>query len=604
MKKITSLFLSIVVLISTIACVDLSAYAGDVNNAVQSVNTKVSSVWDSLTDEITNFTDNFAKFIENIKPINLAVTTYTSGDYTYTLDDNGNAIITSYSGSSSNLIIPSNLDGHTVISLESNIMSGNSFVVSITIPKTVTSVGFNSWQGNGPLSNSAIETVIFESGITKIPDNICNNCPKVTSVTIPNSVIEIGGSAFANCTNLKNISIPNSVTKIGSTAFIKAPLTSISLPSGLTYIGDQVFGGNTIITSITIPKTVTSVGFNSWQGNGPLSNSAIETVIFESGITKIPDNICNNCPKVTSVTIPNSVIEIGGSAFANCTSLSDFTLPDNLTKCASNAFNNCNPNLKLSCGKYTPAMKFAIDNDFDVSILNDKYDDSATKPIIKAQSDYYVNADAALANGYVKMTVKYALKSSLYDKYTDKKIVVKLPKNTELVENSTQLDGNRISYTYNDNNELTVNVTQQSGTITYCIYPTSDAQLKSYATVQYKSDDGKKYYTIFGVVVEDVPMISIESPERVSTDSVSVTGVAPKGQTVSISVDGENIVSTKASQSGKYTATVPLNESYNYKEYTITASTPSLIQAYDAESSTDEISATTKVQYNTKTPVA
>ena len=298
------------------------------------------------------------------------------------------------------------------------------------------------------------------------------------------------------------------------------------------------------------------------------------------------------------------LVEIQNNAFRNCSNLKTVVLPNDLSVIENSAFLDCNNHLTFACNKYSVAMKFVIDNDYDVAILSDEYIDSDTKPIDKSQSEYYVDADSALANGYIKMTVKYSLKSSLYEKYTNKKIVVKLSKNTELVENSVQLDGSKISYIYNDNNELSIDVSQQTGTITYCVYPTADQQLKSYATVQYTGDDGINYYTLFGVVIEDIPMISIESPERVSTDYVTVTGIAPKGQSVSISVNGENALTSKASQSGKYSAKVPLSDLYNYKQYTITATASnSNVQAYDAETSADEISATTKVQYNTSAPV-
>ena len=46
-------------------------------------------------------------------------------------------------------------------------------------------------------------------------------CTGLTSVTIPNSVTSIGYSAFNGCTGLTSITIPNSVTSIGGFAFNK-----------------------------------------------------------------------------------------------------------------------------------------------------------------------------------------------------------------------------------------------------------------------------------------------------------------------------------------------------------------------------------------------
>ncbi len=52
---------------------------------------------------------------------------------------------------------------------------------------------------------------------------------------------------------------------------------------------------NTAIKSITIPKNVKYCSIYNGSGtSGPLANSKyLTTVIFEDGMTEIPDNICS-----------------------------------------------------------------------------------------------------------------------------------------------------------------------------------------------------------------------------------------------------------------------------------------------------------------------
>ena len=71
------------------------------------------------------------------------------------------------------------------------------------------------------------------------------------SVTIPNSVTSIGYEAFYGCTGLTSITIPNSVTSIGYEAFSRCTgLTSVTIGNSVTSIGSYAFYACTELTSI------------------------------------------------------------------------------------------------------------------------------------------------------------------------------------------------------------------------------------------------------------------------------------------------------------------------------------------------------------------
>ena len=67
--------------------------------------------------------------------------TLTSGDYKYTLNDDGSASITKYNGIVDMLTVPAELDGHTVTSIGDNAFYYCKSLTSITLPDSVTSIG-------------------------------------------------------------------------------------------------------------------------------------------------------------------------------------------------------------------------------------------------------------------------------------------------------------------------------------------------------------------------------------------------------------------------------------------------------------------------------
>ncbi len=176
------------------------------------------------------------------------VSSGTTGDCTWTLDDNG---LLTISGSGA---------------------MGNNFV-------------------NSTLRTN-IKSVIIENGVTTIGEYAFYYCTGLTSVTIPNSVTTIGQYAFSNCTVLTSVTIGNSVTSIGNNVFYNCrSLTSITIPDSVTTISNYAFMDCTSLTSVTIGNSVTSIG------NGAFYNC--------TGLTSItiPDSVTTSCNAVGNSNI-------------------------------------------------------------------------------------------------------------------------------------------------------------------------------------------------------------------------------------------------------------------------------------------------------------
>ena len=253
--------------------------------------------------------------------------------------------------------------------------------------KNVTST--YSGTGYRPFYNCAkVKNFTFGDQVQRIPQYLCYNMSKLMSIALPNSVTTIGSTAFESCTglcsltlpesltsipdnmckscsNLESIKIPSTVTSIGSAAFKECTkLMSIELPAGLKSVYSQAFDGCSALTELTIPEDVTTISTEAFQnctglktvvwnaknvtntysssGSRPFyACSNIESFTFGDQVQTIPQYLCYNLKKLTSITLPNSVTTIKTSAFESCTSLSSLTLPENLTYIPDNMCMSC-----------------------------------------------------------------------------------------------------------------------------------------------------------------------------------------------------------------------------------------------------------------------
>ena len=197
----------------------------------------------------------------------------TSGDYEYTLNDDGSASITDYSGKAEALIVPAELDGHSVTSIGDKAFYDCEFLTTITLPDSVTSIGNYAF-----FWCTSLTAITLPDSVTTIGANPFTYCKQLTQITVsPDhpTLATIDGVLFEKATQTlicypcafttETYAVPQGIQAIGDRAFSDCEsLTAITLPDSVTSIGDEAFYDCAFLTAITLPDSVTSIGENAF----------------------------------------------------------------------------------------------------------------------------------------------------------------------------------------------------------------------------------------------------------------------------------------------------------------------------------------------------
>lgn len=204
--------------------------------------------------------------------------------------------------------------------------------------------------------------------VIAIDQHAFNYCEDVTSITIPNSVTSIGYRALQNCNGLTSIVLPNSITTISRQAFIRCKhLKSITIPKSVMRIEEDLFGGceelksiivdsgnkkydsrnecNAIIETATnelisgckytiIPNSVNIIGFHAF-----CDFKTSFSIVIPEGVRIIDNSAFSLSEGLRSITIPNSITSIGEGAFMFCSGLTSVTIPSSVKSIGKDAFN-------------------------------------------------------------------------------------------------------------------------------------------------------------------------------------------------------------------------------------------------------------------------
>lgn len=366
-----------------------------------------------------------------------------SGDFKYSLyggfDDFSTyyeyACITGYSGTATNLEIPSTIDGYTVEAIGYNAFEDCTSLVSVTIPDSVREIYTAVFCNCENLESitvdkanpefSSMDGVLFNKDQTNLIFYPMSK--KQQEYTVPITVKKISYKAFYEAKNLESVEISDNVASIGEYAFYWAEnLNNVVFSENIDFIGNGAFSGTDWYNNQKDGVIYINRCLYRYKGEMPENTS----ITIKDGTKSICDNAFSYRSNLINVEFPNSVTYIGERAFANCENLKSINIPEQLTKTGQGVFDDCT-NLETV---YFNAIASSDDDDisfsfsFENSVKTVIYGDKVTK--VASDFEYNTGLEQVVLGSNVK-----SIGNSAFSACTSLKSIT-IPENVTEIGNS------------------------------------------------------------------------------------------------------------------------------------------------------------------------
>ena len=301
-------------------------------------------------------------------------------------------IITGYHGYEKNLIIPSEYSDVPVGRIYSNAFANNSEFVSVTLPESLTRIGYDAFI----------------------------NCTNLREITIPKSVKSIGENAFGYYYQHGDADIvPHKVTNFTIKGYMNTEAERYAKENGFNFISlgtvspykydvynddeDDDYGCGYITDyygceeNVIIPNIIDNINMIAIDSEAFYNNLYIKNVTIPNGIVRIHEDAFYNCHNLKTITVPSSVEYISNYAFGYY--MEDgyddgyFTKPVEIPNFTIKGYTNSsaeryakNNGFKFVSTGTSPAYDYQI-NDDDNTISITKYNGNEENVIIPSTID-------------------------------------------------------------------------------------------------------------------------------------------------------------------------------------------------------------------------
>ncbi len=234
----------------------------------------------------------------------------------------------------------------SIKSIGSNAFGGCNSLISITIPFVGSSIvatsnthfgsifGASSSSDQSKYVPESLKEVIITGGEYFTNESFLD-CNSIESITIPKSITSIGTNVFYNCSGLKRVYYEGSIEDWCKLSFHDNAYGNPMYYSSHFYLKNSNNEWEEV-TSIEIPKNITTIGEFQFLG---FNN--VRSIILPEGIKSIKKSAFNRCSGLESINLPETITSIGEYAFSKCENLIRVVLPNKISKIENYTFYDC-----------------------------------------------------------------------------------------------------------------------------------------------------------------------------------------------------------------------------------------------------------------------
>lgn len=277
--------------------------------------------------------------------------------YSYTKLDDGTISLYCENKSIMHADIPSELDGYTVSHLAEGCFSDCSWLETVTIPDTVTSIQSYAFQ-----NCIMLEEITIPEGVRMVDDFVFEGCLSLTDIFVEEgntTYYDTDGVLFKNASSATLMRYPAAKEAGGYT-----------IPTGCDTLAPWSFTDCKYLRNVRL-SDVKAIGADAFMGCERLKN-----VEMSNHITELIGASFANCSELKSVTLPSKLESIGDRCFYGCVSLHEINIPDTLVSIGEMAFFGCveleemnlPPSLK-TIGKY--GIGYSVDDDGEPVVISE-----------------------------------------------------------------------------------------------------------------------------------------------------------------------------------------------------------------------------------------